>query len=144
MGKPIRIVIADEDYQFVSGLAERIQRHPEIQVVGTASDGPGAAEVCADTLPDVVVVDLQLPVVDGVKTTQAILAINAQTGVLAISAVDADDYALQAIKIGARGHVCQSDSIETIVKAIHNIHEGDVYLPSELASLVLNEFDQLS
>jgi DNA-binding NarL/FixJ family response regulator len=143
VGKPIRTIIVDEDDQFVTKLATYLQQHPEIQVVGTASDGPGATEICLETLPDVVVLSLQLPVVDGVKTTQAILDINAQTGILIVASVDANDYVLRAIKMGAKGYLRKTDSLETIVQAIKHIYEGDVYVPSELASLVLSEFDRL-
>jgi len=142
--KPIRTVIADEDPQFVSALTTYLRQIPEIQVVGTAADGPGAIEICADTLPDVAVISLQLPVIDGVRTTQAILDANAQTGILTTSCSDADDYALQAIKYGARGYLRKNNSPEAIAHAIRAIYEGEVCIPSGLASLMLSEFDRLA
>jgi DNA-binding NarL/FixJ family response regulator len=142
--KPIRIAIADPNSHFIAQLTDYLWQCTQIQVVGTAADGPGAVEVCAETLPDVIVLNLQLPIVDGVKTTQALLNLSAQLGILVMSEFEADDYALQAIKMGARGFLSKSASLEAIAQAIEQINQGDVCIPSGLASLMLSEFDRLA
>lgn len=144
MEKPIRAVIADGDRQFVAKLILYFQQHPQIQVVGTVADGPGAVDLCAETLPDVVLLALDLPMVDGVKTTRAILDINTQTRVLILSATVANDYALQAIKMGAKGYMQKLEPPEVIAQAVCRVYEGDFYISSELASLMLHEFDRLT
>jgi len=144
--RAIRVVIADSDHSFVNKLITSLQPQSNIQVVGVASDGPGATEICADTLPDVALLSLHLPGLDGIKTARSILDTNAQTGVLIIASnqVDGvDEYALQAMKMGARGYLPLSASPEMLAQAIQQIYEGGVYIPSELASLMLNEFDRL-
>lgn len=144
MEKRIRAVIADADRQFVARLASYFQQHPQIQVVGAVSDGPGAVDLCAETLPDVVLLALDLPMVDGVKTTRAILDVNAQTRVLIVAATAADDYVLRAIKMGAKGCVRKLEPSEIIAQAVCRVYEGDFYISSELASLMLHEFDRLT
>ena len=146
MSKTIRLVIANSDHLFVDKLAAFLQPQWNIQVVGTAFDGPGAIEICADTLPDVALLSLYLPGVDGIKAAKSILDANAQTGILIVAprqANGADEYALQALKIGAKGYLPASTPLTTMAQAIQQVYEGDVYLPSELASLMLSEFDRL-
>ncbi|HHJ06540.1 MAG TPA: response regulator transcription factor [Anaerolineae bacterium] len=146
MSKTIRLVIANSDPLFVDRLATSLHPQWNIQVVGTAFDGPGAIETCADTLPDVVLLSLYLPGVDGVKAAKSILDTNAQTGILIVAspqANSANEYALQALKIGAKGYLPASTPLTTVAQAIQQVYEGDVYLPSELASLLLSEFDRL-
>ena len=143
MEKQIRTVIADDDQQFLAQLTACLSVSDNVEVVGTAIDGQGAIDLCLDTLPDVVILALTLPLVDGAKATRAILDINAQTGVLIIGEDAANDYALQAIKMGAKGYLQKQDSAETIYAAICQVYDGDVYIPSDLASLMLHEFDRL-
>lgn len=146
MSKTIRVVIANSDHLFVDKLAASLQPQLNIQVVGTAFDGPGAIEICADTLPDVALLGLYLPGVDGIRAAKSILDTNIQTGILIVASHQtngADEYALQALKIGARGYLPPSTPLTTVARAIQQVYEGDVYLPSELASLMLSEFDRL-
>ena len=146
MSNVIRIVIANSDHLFVDKLAAFLQAQTNIQVVGTAFDGPGAIELCADTLPDVALLGLHLPGVDGIKSARSILGTNAQISILIIASGQnngADEYALQALKTGTRGYLPPSASLTTVAQAIQQVYDGGVYLPAGLASLMLNEFDRL-
>ncbi len=146
MSKTIRVVIANSNHLFVDKLVASLQLQLNIQVVGTAFDGPGAIEVCADTLPDVALLGLHLSGVDGIRAAKSILNANAQTGILIVASRQTngvDEYALQALKIGAKGYLPSSAPLTTVARAIQQVYEGGVYLPSELASLMLSEFDRL-
>ena len=146
MSRAIRVVIASSSRLFVDKLAAFLQPQTNIQVVGTAFDGPGAIELCADTLPDVALLGLHLPGVDGIKSARSILGANAQIGILIIVSRQnngADEYALQALKTGAKGYLPPFTSLTTVARAIQQVYEGGVYLPSNLALLMLSEFDRL-
>jgi DNA-binding NarL/FixJ family response regulator len=135
VGKQIRTVIADQNEERQLAMLTLLRQQSHIQVVGTASDGPGAAEICYETWPDVVVLNLSLPVVDGVKTTQSILDHNAQTAVLIIANVEGDAYALEALKMGAKGYLHHLQLPLELVAAITALYQGQHYLPPHLAAL---------
>ena len=128
MNRLIRTVIAASDETFVTELSDSLHKIEDLQVVGIASDGPGVIQVCRDTLPDVVILSLHLPVVDGVKATQAIVQQNAQTAVLIIADLNDQDYALQAIKMGAKGYLWRESMVTYLAQAINHINQGQFFL----------------
>ncbi|OQY28709.1 MAG: hypothetical protein B6243_11835 [Anaerolineaceae bacterium 4572_5.2] len=126
VGKIIRVVIANSDHSFVDKLVTSLQSQLNIQVVGTAFDGPGATEICADTLPDVALLSLHLPGVDGIKAAKSILDTNAQTEILIVASHQinsVDEYALQALKMGAKGYLPLSASPGVVAQAIQQVFE---------------------
>lgn len=133
MSKPIKIIVADNDDKFVTNLITYLQSHPTIQIIGVAIDGPGILELYQETWADVVIVSLKLPIVDGIRITQALLKHNAQLGVLVLAPIIDNDYVLEAMKRGARGYLAKTVPLTAIVRAIEVIYKGSVYFPAELA-----------
>jgi DNA-binding NarL/FixJ family response regulator len=140
--KSVRVVLADHHEQYLDSLQAFLREQDDIQVIFVTHDGQGAVDACNDMLPDVVLLDLRLPVLDGVRATRSIVALHTQTQVLGTSAVPQDHYAVEAIKAGARGYVRKNgpDSFQQIANAIRQIAAGEVVLDADLATYILNEF----
>lgn len=142
MCKPIRLLIADNDVAFSKALVAFLDEKKDIKVVNVARDGQGVLNACKDSLPDVALIDLHLPVLDSIKTIQSVVAQNEHIKILGISSVPDDRYAVAAIKVGAYGYIEKngSDSYEDIASAIRQVAVGEVVINSTLASHILREF----
>jgi DNA-binding NarL/FixJ family response regulator len=142
MGKTIRVLIADHDQQFVQQFKSFLEHQDGVSVVFTARDGHGAVDACKETLPDLLVIDLHLPVVDSVNVIKSIIAFNPQIKVLSTSGIVNDRYAVEAVKAGASGYVRKNGhaSYAEISSAIRQVADGEVVLDPTLASSILKEF----
>jgi len=146
MNRSIRILIADPDVKFSKKLQAFLDKHEDFKTVTIVRDGQGAVNTCKDTLPDLVLMDLHLPVLDSIRTIQCILSQNERIRILGISAFANDRYAVEAIKAGARGHIEKNgqDDFESIATAIRQVAAGEVVLNPTLASSIFQEFYKLS
>ena len=142
MGKPIRLLIADNDVNFSKKLKLFLEKDKTIKVINTVRDGHGLVNACRDMLPDIILADLHLPVVDSVRAIQLIIAQNEFAKILVVSADPNDRYAIEAVKAGACGYAVKrgAESYREINSAIHQIATGEVVLNPTLASQVLREF----
>ncbi len=142
MNKPIRILIADNDLEFSKNLKCFLDKQTDIKVVDIVRDGQGTVSACKEALPDVVLIDLHLPVLDSIKTIQSITTQNERIKILGVSSIPDDRYAIAAVKAGARGYVeknCSGNYVK-IANAIRQVANGEVVLNSTLASHILQEF----
>ena len=147
MNQSIRVLIADRDINFSRDLQSFLDKQENIRVIGIAQDGQGAVNSCKTELPDLVLMDLHLPVLDSIKAIEAIVAQNERIKIVGISSTPDDHYALEAIKSGARGYIeknGESDRYHAILKAIRQVAEGEVILNPMLASSILEEFCRLT
>ena len=144
MSQSIRILIADSDMTFAQELQKFLEQQAEIKVVSIVRDGQGAVEGCKETLPDLILMDLHLPVLDSIKAIQRILAQNERIRILTTSSVPNDRYAIEAVKAGACGYVEKNGDKETMVETIRQVASGDVSLNPALAASILAEFDRLA
>jgi DNA-binding NarL/FixJ family response regulator len=140
-GPPVRVLIADDQALFRSGLARLLAADPRVEVVGEAADGLEAVSRCADLAPDVVLMDLKMPTVDGVEATRRLLAANPGVRVLILTAFDADCHVLGALKAGACGYVLKDATPEGIVCSILAAHMGEQVMARAVADRVLDMLD---
>lgn len=146
MSLPVRVLIADNDTTFAETLARYLDDRPKYRVVGIVRDGQGAVDLARSSWPDVIVIDLHLPVLDSIRAIQAILAHNDRIKILGLSAKPDDRYAVEAIKAGASGCMDKhtGDACRAIFQAIGDILNGEVLLNPALASSILKEFHRFS
>jgi DNA-binding NarL/FixJ family response regulator len=146
MNQPLRILIADSDIDFAKRIKKSLDRQPDIQVVDIVRDGQGAVNRCREVQPDLVLMDLHLPVLDSVKAIQHIIAKNQRIRVLTTSTTPNDRYAIEAIKAGASGYIEKSNGLDDnkMARTIRQVAEGEVTLNPALAALILNEFHRLT
>lgn len=142
MSKPIRILIADNDEEFAGHLKVTLDKQEGTKVVDIVRDGQGTVNACRESLPDVVLIDLHLPVIDSVKTIQSLVNENEQLKILCISSIPNDRYAIEAVKAGASGYAEKNGAQghEEILAAVQQLVSGEVVLNSALAAHILQEF----
>lgn len=142
MNRPIRVLIADNNQQFLQQLTSFLAQQEGLTVVHTTRDGQGTVTACQETRPDLVVIDLHLPVLDSVRAIKQIKTQNEQIKILGMSELANDRYAIEAVKAGANGFVKKNgpNSYQDIAWAIEQVAQGEVVLDSTLALNILEEF----
>jgi DNA-binding NarL/FixJ family response regulator len=139
---PLRVMVVD-DHPIWRDAIERDLRDAGLDVVGTAGDGDQALRRIPAARPDVVVLDLRLPTLDGVETTRRIAAEHPGVRVLVLSASGEEQDVLDAIKAGATGYLVKSASREELLEAVRRTAAGDAVFTPGLAGLVLGEFRRM-
>jgi DNA-binding NarL/FixJ family response regulator len=135
----IRVLIADDHPIVRQGLVSVLEDEPDLEVVGTASTGREAVASVEGLQPDVVLLDLEMPELDGVDAIPLLLAAHPTLAVLVFTAYDTDDRVLGAIRAGARGYLLKGASGDDIAHAIRIVQAGGSYLEPRVASTVLAE-----
>ena len=137
MSKAIRIVVADDHPIVRAGIVGLLDQAPGIEVVGEASDGAEAVELAASERPDLVLMDLRMPGVDGASATASIVAAGQGTRVLVLTTYETDDHILAAIEAGASGYLLKAAPQAEILAGIRAVAAGETVLaPSIAAKLV--------
>ena len=136
MSESIRVMIADDHPVFRDGLASLLEPLPGIEVVARASDGAEAVALAAEHRPDVIVMDVQMPEVNGIEATRRIVAADGDVGILVITMGEDDGTVLSALRAGARGYLRKGAEQEEIVRAIVTVHGGGVVFGASLAARI--------
>lgn len=144
MDRLIRVLIADSDIDFSKNLQNYLDQQDDIKIIDTVREGQRAVNTCKDAWPDLVLLDLHLPVLDSVRAIQSILKQNERIRILSISSIPNDRYAVEAIKAGARGYIERNgnNDFELIASAIRQVAIGEVILNPTLAFNILQEFNK--
>src|SRR4030043_372970 len=121
----IRIIIADDHKVVREGTRELLQKESDLQVVGEAGDGEEAVELVKQLKPDVVIMDIAMPRLNGIEATKQIKLIRPSTAVLILSAYDDDEYVFGLVEAGAAGYLMKTVSGEELIRAIRAVHKGD-------------------
>ena len=117
----IRLLIADDHALVRSGLRSMLKREPGIEIVGEARNGREAVELCRSSRPDLVLMDVRMPDMDGLEATRAIKRELPETGVLMVTMHECSDYMLEAIKAGAAGYVLKDAPRNELVDAVRRV-----------------------
>src|SRR5829696_4532493 len=134
---PSRIVIADDHPLYRSALRQMVDGQPDMEVVGEAENGREALELCRDLHPDVVLMDLRMPEMDGLAATRAVKLELPGTIVLVLTAFGDPDHLSEALKAGAAGYVLKQSDPQEITDAIRKVLDGELALNQELAMSLL-------
>jgi DNA-binding NarL/FixJ family response regulator len=134
---PKRVLIADDQTLFRTGLARLIGDDPRLEVVGQAADGQEAIEMVDELKPDLVLMDLKMPNVDGIEATRRIVGKHPNVKVLILTTFDTDPYVLQAMRAGASGYVLKDSSVNAIVASSVTVLEGEQVMATAVTERVL-------
>ena len=137
MNRPIKVLLADDHVVVRAGTRQLIERHPDISVVGEASNGQEAVDLAANLLPDVVVMDVRMPGMGGIEATRHIKEEYPQIAVLVLTAHDDDEYVFALLQAGANGYLLKTAEADELVKAIRTVMSGQLALTPAVAGKVV-------
>ena len=140
----IRVLICDDQYLAREGLKTILGSDPELDVVGVAADGAEAVALVAEKQPDLVLMDLKMPVLNGVRATRQICRDHPQTRVLVLTTYDADEWVFDAIRSGAAGYLLKDSPRETLLAAIRDAVAGKTPVDSAVAGKLFRQVAQQS
>jgi DNA-binding NarL/FixJ family response regulator len=135
----IRVVICDDQAIIREGLEMLLKLEQDFDVAGLAQDGHEAVEMVTATSPDLVLMDLKMPVMNGVEATRRILAQHPGTRVLVLTTYDDDEWVLDAIRAGASGYLLKDTPREKVIEAIRGTVEGRAFLDPSIAGRLLEQ-----
>jgi len=141
---PIRVLIADDHTVVRDGLAAVLSRRPDITVVGEASNGVEAVEKAGQLHPDVILMDLRMPEMDGAEAMRRIRQRDPDVRFLVLTTFDNDEYIFEAIQAGAKGYLLKDASREDLFRAVAAVYRGESLIQPAVASRVLDRFVELS
>ena len=138
--QPIRVVLADDHPIVRDGLRKLLMLEEDIEVVGEASDGREVVQVVNESRPDVLILDLRMPYMDGLATLQALQQVEKKVKVIVLTASEDKNEFVQAMKLGCSGIVLKQTAPELIVKSIRKVHAGEIWLDSHTTAAVMRQF----
>jgi len=133
----VRVLIADDQTLFRVGLARLLEEDPRVDIVGQAGDGVEAVKQAGSLKPDVVLMDLKMPNLDGIEATRQIVASLPGVRVLLLTTFEADNHVIQALKAGASGYILKDSKPDSIVSSLLAVMAGERVMASAVANRVL-------
>jgi DNA-binding NarL/FixJ family response regulator len=136
----ISILLADDHAVMRAGLRLLLERHDELRVVGEAGDGRAAVELAATLKPDVAVIDIAMPLLNGIEATQQILAGETATQVVILSMHSDEAYVLRALKAGARAYILKESAEEDLIRAVRSVNAGKSFFSPAISRMLLDDY----
>jgi len=137
----VRVLIADDQPLVREGLSKIFEADPELTVVAEVGDGLAAVDAVARLHPDVVVMDIRMPRLDGIEATRRVVSGKGdQSRVLVLTTFDLDEYVFEALRAGASGFLLKDAMPEDLIAAVHTIARGDALLDPAVTRAVINRF----
>lgn len=136
----IRVLIADDQALARDGIAAVLQTQPDIEVVGQAGNGRDAVETARRLRPDVALLDIRMPLIDGIQATREIIGSCPATAILVLTTFDLDEYVYAALKSGASGFLLKDATREQIIDAVRSVAKGDMLLAPVVTRRLVGRF----
>jgi len=139
-----RVLIAEDQRTLAEEIAESLEDETAIVVLGIANNGAEAVQLTYQFSPDVVLMDIEMPIMDGIQATRIIRQEKPETRVLVLTVLEDDTHLFEALKCGATGYLLKNSTTTEIAQAIRAVAAGEAALPPAQAARVLSEFDRLA
>jgi DNA-binding NarL/FixJ family response regulator len=139
----IRIVLADDHKIVREGLKALLEKETGIEIAAVAEDGRTAVQFARDLLPDVVVMDIGMPGLNGIEATRCITVENPQIKVLVLSMHSARRYVMEALSAGAKGYILKDCASEELARAINIVYANETYLSPKVADIMVKDYMNL-
>ena len=137
----IRVAVVDDQRLFARGLSGLVELLPGVEVVGVAYNGEEAIVLCRKEEPDVILMDISMPKMDGISATREIKALLPRAAVIILTGHEEDEHVFEGIKAGAQGYLLKDSEPEDLSRAIHTVYAGDTIIAPDLAQKMLTTFE---
>jgi DNA-binding NarL/FixJ family response regulator len=137
----IRVAVVDDQKLFARGLSGLVELLPGVEVVGVAYNGEEAIALCRKEEPDVILMDISMPKMDGISATREIKALLPRAAVIILTGHEEDEHVFEGIKAGAQGYLLKDSELEDLSRAIHTVYAGDTIIAPDLAQKMLTTFE---
>jgi two-component system response regulator NreC len=137
---PVRILLADDHTIMRNGLRLLLERQPNLKVVGEASDGRQAVALCESTNPDVVIMDIAMPNMNGIEATRQIVGHNAKTAVAILSMHSDESYVIRALKAGARAYLLKDSAETDLLSAVQALTDGKSFFSPAISRILVEDY----
>lgn len=144
MMRRVKVLVADDHPLIIEGLRKVLSEHEDIEIVGHAITGEDAVRMSGELVPDVVLMDIRMPGLDGVEATRRILQQLPATKVIILTVYEDNDYLFNAIKAGAVDYKLKDASPEELVEAVRLVARGETPITPEMAMRMKKEFDKIA
>jgi DNA-binding NarL/FixJ family response regulator len=138
--KTIRVIVADDHTIIRSGLKALLDREPDIEVVAEAADGRQAVQKAQELLPEVVLLDIAMPNLNGIEAARQIAAKHERMGIIILSMHSDESYVLKALKAGARGYLLKDSSESDVMNAVRAVNAGKAYFSPEISRMMADDY----
>lgn len=138
--KPIRVFLVDDHMIFLEGLTRLLSDEPMIRIVGTATDGRKAVREIGDLKPDVVLMDISMPNLNGIEATRLIKTASPNTKVLILSMHESEPYLRRVLEAGAVGYLLKEATADEVIMAIKKTHRGGSYLSPSMSRKLIQDY----
>jgi len=136
----ITVVLADDHSLVRDGIKSLLEDAPNIVVLGEAANGEEALLKVAEIKPDILIVDIRMPKLNGIDTVAKLTQTNTSTKALVLSMHDSEDYILKSVEAGAFGYILKDTNKEEFIKAIHTIYKGGKYFSGDISPIFINRY----
>jgi DNA-binding NarL/FixJ family response regulator len=136
----VRVFLADDHTVVREGLRAYLDAQPDIEIVGEAGDGREAVERIAELLPDVAVIDIGMPEINGIEATEMIDGLCPDTGIVILSMHSTNEYVFRALQAGATGYVLKESAGKELINAVRAVQGGHHYLSQKIADQVIADY----
>jgi RNA polymerase sigma factor (sigma-70 family) len=137
---PIRILLADDHTVVRDGLRALVEKQPDMSVIGEAADGRDTIRIAEEQSPDVIIMDIAMPNMNGIEATRRIMASNPQTAVLILSMHQDESYVLRSLKAGARGYLLKDSVRSDVIEAIRAVVQGRSFLTRKVSRILQEDY----
>ncbi|RIX46549.1 DNA-binding response regulator [Paenibacillus nanensis] len=139
----LRVLLADDHPLFREGVAAVLQGHEELEIVGEAESGDEVMRLAESLQPDLILMDISMPVVNGIEATRQITMTNPHIRILVLTMFDDDNSVFSAIRAGARGYLLKGSKPKDIIRALVAVADGEAIFSSGIASKMMYYFDTI-
>jgi len=137
--KRIRLLLVDDHPIVLDGIKSHLRAQPEFEIVGEASNGADALQKCRSLLPDVVLMDITMPQMNGLEATSQMRKLAPHAKILILTMHNSKEYIAQMIRAGARGYLLKGDSPAELVRAIKAVHAGEVFFAPSVSRVIVDQ-----
>jgi len=140
MSAKTKVFLVDDHEIFRNGLKQLVDSEPDMEVVGEAGDGESALQVLHTVSPDVIIMDIRMPGINGIETSEAILSRQPQSKILFFSLYDSPDYVAKALEMGASGYILKDTSNKIFLNAIRTVYSGKFYFIGDVTDILVKKY----